>query len=47
MMFLVLDAGAAEEVVVALRLLQGSYRRNPGLTMWTQSVALPGTAQGQ
>jgi hypothetical protein len=35
---IVLDESAIEPLTLSLRALQNSYRRNPGLMMWTQSV---------
>jgi hypothetical protein len=39
-LYLALDAPDVERVAAALRALQQSYRRNPGLTIWTQPAAL-------
>jgi hypothetical protein len=35
LLYLVLPEAEASRVAAALRALQGTYRRNPGLTMWT------------
>ena len=39
-LYLALEAEQIEEVIAALRALQRSYRRNPGLTLWTQPITL-------
>jgi hypothetical protein len=39
-LYMTLDAPDVERVADALRALQMSYRRNPGLTLWTQPVTL-------
>jgi hypothetical protein len=41
-LLLVLSPQEAARVETGLRELQGSYRRNPGLTMWTQPASLRG-----
>jgi hypothetical protein len=40
MLYIVLAESDVERVVSSLRALQQSYRRNPGLTIWTQPVTL-------
>ncbi len=38
LLYLLLEADAAERVAAELRALQRTYRRNPGLTLWLQPV---------
>jgi hypothetical protein len=40
LLLIVLPEGEVARVASALRALQRSYLRNPGLTMWTQPVTL-------
>ena len=40
LLYLALEEAQAEEVVRRLRALQATYRRKPGLTLWTQPVTL-------
>ena len=40
MLYLVLESSDVERVAAALRALQASYRRNPGMTLWAQPAEL-------
>jgi hypothetical protein len=40
MFLIVLEESDLERVVTAIRALESSYRRNPGVTLWTQPVTL-------
>ncbi|HZO90312.1 MAG TPA: hypothetical protein VFB38_18445 [Chthonomonadaceae bacterium] len=40
LLYIALEEAEAERVIAGLRALQRSYRRNPGMTIWTQSITL-------
>ncbi len=40
LLYLVLPEAEASRLAAALRVLQTTYRRNPGLTMWTTSAQI-------